>query len=527
MTFQISLFLALTAYILQSSSALITHRSAAEIAECIAKYSPDATVYGQSDNAFYQSYIGTNLAFEDEKPELVVIVTSVEDIKAGVKCAIELGEEVVVRNGGHSFAGYSYTSGIMLNLDAYNAIDFNRVSNEVTVQSGNRLGRVYGALIEESERSGNTQVVGAGTCPTVGASGHTLCAGWGMFGRKVGYIGDQIASIDLVNATGELITVSETANKDLFYALRGGCSSSFGFIESITFRMTTLDTDRFVYIDTRVYDIDNVVRVGNWFQQYGPEDAPPELTIQWTFGIGGGVPYGRIRGLFLGSATVAKKELLADWEAGFDGIYNQSEVEDMFVEYDYLGAVNEFTGLASNGGPYSALELMATDELDRETVFYKNSYLQFEVINDRQAYVKIFNHFEDGNLDFLQWKCMGGAVDIRDGKEMGSVDRWDQRSPVIRGQRIQTHYGLTAKSWQDYEDVKARVTLAEQDLVPDWVSGDLWRYPGYLVREYSDNATGPEYFGAENTVKLAVIRRTADPEGTLLALSAKDLYKAT
>ncbi|KNC86294.1 hypothetical protein SARC_01556 [Sphaeroforma arctica JP610] len=519
--------LAITAVVGGLEAYKITPRQATPLGECISTASPNVTVYGVADPFFLNSYIGTNLGYQQE-PTLVVKVQNVEDIKAGVVCAKSLNEEIVVRNGGNSFAGFSYSSGIVLNLDDFIDVQVDTIAGKIKVESGNRLGRIYGFLVEASE-GGNMSVIGAGTWPYLGIAGHSLCAGYGMMGRKTGYITDQIEQFEVVNATGDLIVVSEAENSELFYAMRGGCSSSFGFITSVTIHTTTIPSDKMVYIDTRARGLEDSVQVGNWWQQYASIDAPEELTTTFTFGVGGddnSNPYVRIRGVYLGSKAEAESALLADFEVGFSGIFSTTEIRDMFVEHDYLGGVNAFTGVAEFN---TVDDFKAMTTLDRESVFYKTSFLMFDVITEPSAYEQVFQYFTDGKLDYFGWKAMGGAQTSNSTVQLGDVDHSDPRSPIVRGHLVQCHLGLTDTSNSGIEATKATVLEASAVIEASFISerNGIWRYPGYLAR-YDDYMTtgnaGNIYFGEANTEKLARAREDADGEGVLISDSSRYLF---
>jgi hypothetical protein len=104
-------------------------------------------------------------------------------------------------------------------------------SGVATVGAGIRLGPLYLELYHQGDWTLN-----AGSCPSVGIGGHALGGGFGFLSRRNGLLMDSIKEMRLVNATGEVLTVSATSNTDLFYALRGAGGGSYGVVTEFTFQ---------------------------------------------------------------------------------------------------------------------------------------------------------------------------------------------------------------------------------------------------------------------------------------------------
>jgi hypothetical protein len=90
----------------------------------------------------------------------------------------------------------------------------------------------------------NREAVG-GTCHSVGIVGWSIGGGRGWTAPKYGLGVDQLIHVDLVSATGSLISANHSHNHDLFYAVRGG-GGGFGIIYSIKIKLhkpSCKDTD--------------------------------------------------------------------------------------------------------------------------------------------------------------------------------------------------------------------------------------------------------------------------------------------
>ena len=78
--------------------------------------------------------------------------------------------------------------------------------------------------------------IATGSCSCVGFVGGSLGGGVGRLQGLHGLIIDNLISAQLVTAAGDLISVSETENPDLFWGLRGA-GVDFGIVLWATFRI--------------------------------------------------------------------------------------------------------------------------------------------------------------------------------------------------------------------------------------------------------------------------------------------------
>ena len=75
-----------------------------------------------------------------------------------------------------------------------------------------------------------------GVVSSTGIGGLTLHGGYGHLRRKYGLSLDNLLSVEIVTADGQVRTASATENEDLFWAVRGA-GSNFGAITSFEFRL--------------------------------------------------------------------------------------------------------------------------------------------------------------------------------------------------------------------------------------------------------------------------------------------------
>ncbi|MDQ1373484.1 MAG: hypothetical protein QOJ09_822 [Actinomycetota bacterium] len=170
-------------------------------------------------------------AMIDKRPALIARCTGTADVVAALQHAKAEGLEVAVRGGGHNVAGKAVCDGgLVIDLSPMQGIRVDPAERRVRAQGG----VTWGALDRETQLHGLATV--GGVISTTGIAGLTLGGGIGHLTRKYGLACDNLMSVDLVTADGEVVTASDTENTDLFWALRGG-GGNFGIATSLEFRV--------------------------------------------------------------------------------------------------------------------------------------------------------------------------------------------------------------------------------------------------------------------------------------------------
>jgi FAD/FMN-containing dehydrogenase len=164
-------------------------------------------------------------------PALIARCAGVADVIAAVKFAKDNGLLVAVRGGGHSFPGLSVCDGgLVIDLSLMKGIHVDPEARTVRAQAGVLLGE----LDRETQAFGFA--VPSGIVTHTGLSGLALGGGINWLMRKYGLTIDQLISVDLVTAEGELVKASETENSDLFWGVRGG-GGNFGIVTEFALRL--------------------------------------------------------------------------------------------------------------------------------------------------------------------------------------------------------------------------------------------------------------------------------------------------
>jgi FAD/FMN-containing dehydrogenase len=170
----------------------------------------------------------------DRHPQVIVRCSDVADVQTAVRFATRHRLLSAVRGGGHSFPGLSTCDGgIVIDLGLMKDIRIDPEARTARTQGGVLLGELDKA----------TQAFGlavpAGIVTHTGIAGLTLGGGTGWIQRKYGLTIDNLRSVTLVTAGGEVIRASDTENPDLFWGVRGG-GGNFGIVTEFEFHLNPL-----------------------------------------------------------------------------------------------------------------------------------------------------------------------------------------------------------------------------------------------------------------------------------------------
>jgi FAD/FMN-containing dehydrogenase len=170
------------------------------------------------------------------RPALIARCDAVSDVMAAVTFARAHELPVAIRGGGHNVAGNALCDdGLVIDLSGMRAVRVDPSARTVRAEGGATWGDV----------DRETQVFGlatpGGNISTTGVAGLSLHGGMGHLRRKYGFSVDNLRSVDVVTADGQLHTASATENADLFWAMRGA-GSNFGVVTSMEFRLHPVGT---------------------------------------------------------------------------------------------------------------------------------------------------------------------------------------------------------------------------------------------------------------------------------------------
>lgn len=179
-----------------------------------------------SSPAYSQGIRLYNAEFDDIHPAAVAYCAGAEDVARCIEFARHHDIDVAARSGGHSYAGYSTTKGLVIDVSLMSGVS--RAGRSAVVGAGAQLIDLYSALAATGAS------VPGGSCPTVGVAGLCLGGGIGVMDRLHGLTCDHLESLELVTAAGEVTRADASTNPELFWACRGGGGGNFGVVTEMT-----------------------------------------------------------------------------------------------------------------------------------------------------------------------------------------------------------------------------------------------------------------------------------------------------
>lgn len=178
------------------------------------------------------------------------------DVQTCINWARKNKVAIVARSGGHSYGGYSMTTGLMVDVSLMNNVSYDSATGNAVVGGGARNKDVYAALRAPSV------AVTHGRCKEVGVAGLVLGGGIGFNMRAHGLTCDQLVSTRIVTADGAAKVCSATENANLFWAVRGAGGGNYGIHTEFTFRPFPVNTITVfnIYWDTKTREVFEVLQ---------------------------------------------------------------------------------------------------------------------------------------------------------------------------------------------------------------------------------------------------------------------------
>jgi FAD/FMN-containing dehydrogenase len=336
-------------------------------------------------------------AMVDRRPGMVVRCAGPADVMRCVDFARDQGVLLAVRSGGHNIAGNAVCDGgLMLDLSPMKSVRVDPAARTARVEAGVTLGE----FDHEAQAFGLATPLGINS--TTGVAGLTLGGGFGWLSRSCGMTVDNLLSADVVTASGELVTASETENRDLFWAIRGG-SGNFGVVTSFEFKLHPVGPEVLSGLIVHPFD-----QAGVLLDQYREfvRGAPDQLTawvvlrkappLPFLPEAGGGrpPPPPPLRAMGDPIADVISPHPFTGWQAAFDPLLTPG-ARNYWKSHDFaelpdaaLGAIVDYAGklptpeceifIAHLGGAVNRVARDATAYPHRDCEFVLNVHTRWQ-----------------------------------------------------------------------------------------------------------------------------------------------------
>jgi len=253
-----------------------------------------------------QDYATARLLFDPRfdrlRPAAIAYCQSPADVATCLAFARRHTVPIAARSGGHSYAGWSSTTGLVIDVTGMAAVQVDPSSGVATVGAGTYLIDLYSALADHGV------TVPGGSCPNVGVAGLTLGGGVGVVSRAFGLTCDNLEAVQIVTADGTVRDCDSSRDSDLYWASRGGGGGNFGVATSFTFRTHVQPASiALFFLNWPWAQADRVIAA---WQSWAP-NAPDELwsNLHLAAAPGGGPPTLQVGGTWLGDTTSLQSQL--------------------------------------------------------------------------------------------------------------------------------------------------------------------------------------------------------------------------
>ncbi|XP_052202688.1 berberine bridge enzyme-like D-2 isoform X2 [Diospyros lotus] len=405
---------------------------------------PSPARQGTDDSGSYYGLLNfslQNLRFTDPslpKPAAIILPTSKEELVSSVLCCKRMALEIRVRCGGHSYEGTSsvvvdgakFAIIDMMNLDR---VDVDLESETAWVEGGATLGQTYHAIAQSSPVHGFS----AGSCPTVGISGHIAGGGFGLLSRKYGLAADNVVDALLVNADGEVLD-REAMGEEVFWAIRGGGGGIWGIILAWRIKLLRVPQTVTGFIVSRFGTKHLVAKLVHKWQSVAPklEDA-----FYLSSFVGASLPESQKTGIsatFKGFYLGPRSKVVSILKLAFPEL---GIVEEDCQEMSWIESVVYFSGL-DNGSTVADL---------RDRYLHQKSY--FKAKSDYVRAIIPLGGIEEA-IDILDKEPKGYVILDPYGGIMQNINSSSIAFPHRKGNLFAIQYLVEWKEEDNHESTK-------------------------------------------------------------------------
>ena len=255
------------------------------------------TLVRPGESAYSTAKLLFDPRFDGQHPAGIAFVKSAHDVSTCLAFVRKFKIPFASRSGGHSYAGWSGTSGLIIDVSNLKTVSVS--GSTAVIGAGARLVDFYHGLAAKN------RAVPGGSCPTVGIAGLTLGGGIGVTARAYGLTCDSLESLQIVTANGAVLTATADPKHfgDLFWACQGGGGGNFGVVTSFTFRTVPAPSPCLFFMRWPWSQAAKVIAAWQSWAPHAPDALWSNLHLAAT--PGGSTPTITVGGTYLGSAAGA------------------------------------------------------------------------------------------------------------------------------------------------------------------------------------------------------------------------------
>ncbi|KAK8500327.1 hypothetical protein V6N12_068814 [Hibiscus sabdariffa] len=340
------------------------------------------------------------LSSATSRPLVIITALHPSHAQATVVCAKRHGLQVRIRSGGHDYEGLSYTSSVpFVILDMFNlrSIKVDMKTETAWVQAGATTGELYYRIAEKSKVHGFP----SGVCTTLGIGGHFSGGGYGFLMRKYGLSIDNVIDAELIDANGRILN-RKSMGEEVFWAIRGGGTTSFGIILSWTVKLVRVPPKVTVFTVQRTLSQGATELAYRW-QQVAPK-LPKDLFIRLQpEPINNDSNNKTIRVSFIGHFLGQTDRLVQLMNANFPelGLTRNDCLEMSWVE----------SALYWAGFPNGTSIDVLLNRVQTSRVFYKTKSDYYKAVIPREGLETLWQVLMDIENIFVQLNPYGGRME--------------------------------------------------------------------------------------------------------------------
>jgi FAD/FMN-containing dehydrogenase len=274
------------------------------------------------------------------RPQLRALCKTPKSVAVMVDWARTNNVPFALRSGGHSYEGFSQSASVVIDTRLMSKVELDTAGGSVTVGAGAAIGDIYKQIGPKGF------AIPAGSCPTVGISGHTMGGGFGLLARPFGLACDSLQSVELIDPQGRIVEVDQQRQPDLFWASRGGGGGSFGAVTRFRYKLHAVG-QIVVFGVTWSLDAARAAKIMKAWQAWAPH-APNAITSIFKLSKRAD---GRISAHCAGQSVGAMSQVRQELK-GLLGIA-QPDAAPLIKSKTFLAAVDYFSGGWSYASTYS------------------------------------------------------------------------------------------------------------------------------------------------------------------------------